>query len=146
MAHAMANATEQEREEWDTHARKRIDEWTRLEERFAALWGISSAAADMRHAREVMMDGDLVAIPAAHRLAVVRQLFIVLGEHGLIDHDVDESDAHLRAVAARMGLPYLELLQAFKAEIINPETTRDDLDDWHRWCAENMPQRLEVGK
>ena len=138
--------TMEEQKAWNAWADAKIEQWRHLERRFEVLFGDSSAAADARRAREVMIDGDLAAIAATYRLAVVRQLFIILAEHRLIDYDADDPDVHLRAVAARVGLPYLELLQAFKAIIHNPETTRDDLDDWRRWCAEHAPERLEGGQ
>jgi hypothetical protein len=135
------NETEKERDERTARLDTKLERLSKLEQTFAAIWG-SDAAFDARWAREQFIDGDLAAIPTAHRLVIVRQLFIILSEHDLLHYSLDDADAHLRGVAARVGLPYLEVLHAWQASVSGPDVTRDDVDDWLQWCRENAPDRL----
>lgn len=134
--------TPEELEKQITEKLRRLHE---LERRFAALWGESGEACDARRARELAMDGELRDISATARLAVVRQFMLALDEHDLIDHDREDWDIHLRAVSARMGIPLLELRLVSDTALLDPETSRGDLDDWVEWCSANAPQRLKQG-
>ncbi|MGH7789171.1 MAG: hypothetical protein ACRERC_20040 [Candidatus Binatia bacterium] len=115
----------------------RIQKWIDLENRFGALFGESSAGAEARVQRELVMDGDLRETPAVHRLTMARQLVLGLDDFELIDRDATSLAVGLRAIAAQIGVPYLELSMAERSCIQNPDTTRSDLADWVGWCREH---------
>ncbi len=131
----------EERAEWKSYMEARIATATELDRRFERLFGESEAGASARQQRELMMDPTLAEIAPANRLAVARQVMLVLWEHGLMNEDA-ERDVSLRAVSVRLGVPYLELYLADNAHMINPATRRDDLVDWTEWCQEHAPERL----
>ena len=134
--------TQQERDNWKAWMMGKIAESMALEARFRRLFGESDAMYDARRQRELAIDGELAAIPATHRLAIARQMLLALDEHGLIDHDRNDMDTHFRALAVRLGVPFVELWLSSSASAVNPETRRDDLDDWVEWCREHAPERL----
>ena len=115
-----------------------------LEKRFSQVFGEQEDERAAREAREIEMDGDLAAIPVAHRRAVARQLIIALDQHGFIDHSVDDAQDHWRVIAVRLGLPYLEVFHAVEAATWRGDTTRNDLDEWLAWAREHAPERLAV--
>lgn len=119
------------------------DHTQRLQQRFVKLLEETNDERAQRLAREIAIDGDLAAIPAAHRLAVARQLIIALEEHDLIDFERDDAEAHWRVVARRLGLPYLEVFHAYWADRYRGDLTRTDLDEWLEWAREHAPERLQ---
>lgn len=114
----------------------------RIRRRFEAFFTDSDAIYDARYAREEFLDADLANIPPRHRLIVARQTVIALREHGLYDRDADDQETHLRAIAARLGVPSVELVIAQQMGCSNPDAHRLDLDDWVEWCREHAPERL----
>lgn len=99
--------------------------------------------ADRRWDRERAMDGELRDIPAKHRLTIVRQLLIALDGQDLLCQDRDGFHDRLRAIAERVGVPFVEMLFAEQAGLQGPDATRADVDDWLEWCREHAPERLK---
>lgn len=124
----------------------RADRARALQRRFAAVFEETDTERAHRLAQEVAIDGDLGDIPAAHRLAVARQLILILDEHGLIAYDRDDAEEHWRVVAKRLGLPYLEVMHAVLAGRLRTEAVRSDVDEWLEWAREHAPERLQVPK
>ncbi len=136
--------------EWTEERAKEVDERyaqnCAFKERFRAIFTETDDERARRLAREIAMDGDLAAIPAAHRLVVARQLIIALYEAGFIDYEMDEADEQWRVVAARLGLPYLEVFHAVRADLGHGDNTRSDIDEWLAWAREHAPERLMARK
>jgi len=122
-----------------------IEQWKqlhKLKERFATVFGEDDDDLARRRAREIEIDGALTAIPHEHRLAVARQLLLILNEHGILNGEIDDGEVHWRLVAKRLGVPYLELHPVVYAEVYGPEFVRGDLDEWLAWAREHAPERL----
>ena len=115
-----------------------------FKKRFGEIFSKTDDERAQRLAREIAIDGDLTTIPAAHRLTVARQLIIALYQAGFIDYELDEAEEQWRTIAARLGVPYLEVFHAIRADLGRGDATRSDIDEWLAWAREHAPERLQA--